>query len=445
MPVNDFESLPFDQYQRYRVIRRTVERLREGRPDPQRVLDLGGHAYSTDGSRSVLPIRLCLPQDDTFVLDLQSCDSMGFVRGSGTAIPFAGDSFDVVVTCDTLEHVPSQERRCFLNELLRVTRDFVVLVAPLYQPVTRLAEEILELFITKTLGVVHTALQEHLLLGLPKPVEVEGFLKEAKVEYVQFPSGYVDNWLIMMMLKHLLFSVPGSLEMHQMIDAFYNTHFSGGDERPPGYRQVFVISKRGSRQLLDAVKKDHEALAEDSVRNETAQGYRLFQLLLSFLRFQREGGADADLRQQVINRELEIGRLEKSLVERDGQISELRRLLNEYHEHLTASQAKVGQAEVRLAEYGRALEEAKGRLETYHENLTASQAKLAYMEAKLEEYRPALEEARERLQVYHENLSASLAKLQQTEEVLERFKSGLVMRTMLKTQELFRRIRGSTG
>lgn len=407
------ESLPFDQYQRYRVVQAAVRRLRDGLKGPLSVLDLGGHAYSTDGSRTVLPIRLCLPEDDTFVLDVQACDAPRYVRGSGTGIPFASDSFDVVVTCDTLEHIPSGERDSFVEELLRVSRDYLILIAPFYQDVTRLAEEILDQFVSKTLGVTHPALREHLDLGLPGREELEDYLKRSDLAFVDFPSGYVYSWLTMMIVKHYLFSIPDSLEMHNMIDAFYNGYFARGDERSPGYRHVFIISKRGNRKPLLDIKHDHDALCKAGGRDEAGDGLRLFQLLMSFLQLKREAGFDRGLQERIVERERHVAQLETLVMERNGQIQDLRRVLNEYHENLTASQAKLQNTEVRMAEYGKALEEAKIRLETYHENLTASMARL----------------------------EATEAALAQTTEALGRFKKGRVLSIMMKAQELVRSIR----
>ena len=424
------EALPFDQFQRYRVIQAAVRRLRAGRKNPLRVLDLGGHAYSTDGSRTVLPIRLCLPDDQTFVLDIQACDAPRYVRGSGTGIPFVSESFDVVVTCDTLEHVPVQGRASFVEELLRVSRDYVILIAPFYQEVARLAEEILDQFVSKTLGVVHPALREHLDLGLPGREEMEGYLKRSDLAFVDFPSGYVYSWLTMMIVKHYLFSIPDSLEMHNMIDAFYNGYFAKGDERSPGYRHVFVISKRGNQKPLQDIKHDHDALSKAGGRDESGDGLRLFHLLMSFLQLKREAGLDRGLQDRIVEKERHIAHLETLVMEKDKGLADLRRVLNEYHENLTATQAKLKHNEGILAEYVKSLEEARDRLQTYHENLTASRGKLEATAAALEQAQAGLKETQ--------------AALEQTTKILERFRQGRLVSTLMKSQELLRRIRGSS-
>ncbi|MDP2952880.1 MAG: hypothetical protein Q8O76_06150, partial [Chloroflexota bacterium] len=314
------------------------------------------------------------------------------------------------VTCDTLEHVAPAERRGFLGELLRASREYVVLIAPFYQQETLLADRILDLYITRTLGVVHLALREHLQAELPRSEELRGWLEEAGLAYVDFPSGYVHHWLLMMMAKHYLLSLPDTLEMQRTLDVFYNQHLSDADERAPAYRHVFVVSMHGLREPLLDIKKDHDQLS--SVRSEDDPPRRppFLELLLHFLQLEGETEAERDLRQQIIDKDLRISHLEALAAEKESQIADQRRILNEYHEHLTVGQAKLQHAEAKLAEYVEALEEAKERLETYHESLTAC-----------------------------------MRNLEQTTEVLERFKKGRVVSAMMKAQELVRKIRGPLG
>ena len=383
MPDDAFTALPFDQYQRYRVVQRAIGHLRGAREGPLRVLDVGGHAFGADGSRSVLPIRLCLPQDDTVVLDTQDCDAPGYLRGNGAAIPFADDSFDVVVSCDAFEHVPPCDRSTFLHEISRVSRDYVILIAPFHQPVTRLAEEILEQFIFKTLRVVHPALREHLAQGLPAREEVQDLLERAGVSFVDFPSGHVYHWLTIMLAKHYLLSIPGSSEMNERIDAFYNEHFANGDERPPGYRHIFIVSKAGHQEALRGVLREHEELAGVNPRGASGDGLALFELLMTFLQLKRETGADGILQEQLLARERHIIYLEKLLAERAADVDQLKKRLMDYHE----------------------------KLDDYREQLAASLARL----------------------------EASEAALGQTRDLVERIKRGKVLSTMLRVQGLLSR------
>src|SRR3990172_7948422 len=90
-------SLPFDQYQRHRLIRDIVDRIR---PQPGLlILDVGG----SDGA-----LGRFLSSDRVVVADTVVGGGTT-VRASGAALPFANATFDVVASCDTLEHVPQAE------------------------------------------------------------------------------------------------------------------------------------------------------------------------------------------------------------------------------------------------------------------------------------------------------------------------------------------------
>ncbi|HKX46862.1 MAG TPA: class I SAM-dependent methyltransferase, partial [Planctomycetota bacterium] len=97
--------LPFDQYQRYRLVSDVVERLRGGRAR-LRVLDVGG--------RTGL-LRGFLPEDEVVLVDLEPSDVRpGLVLGTGSRLPFRSGAFDVVCAFDTLEHVPPEQRAAFV-------------------------------------------------------------------------------------------------------------------------------------------------------------------------------------------------------------------------------------------------------------------------------------------------------------------------------------------
>jgi len=96
------------------------------------------------------------------------------VRYSGVLLPFKDSSFDVVVSCDTLEHIAKQGRERFVSELVRVSRKGVVLCAPLGTVEHIEAEKT----VAQSNGLdpqVRAYLEEHIAFGLPTPEEVTGY------------------------------------------------------------------------------------------------------------------------------------------------------------------------------------------------------------------------------------------------------------------------------
>src|SRR4051794_33242161 len=191
--------LPFDQYGRYRMVREAVDAARQalGR-ERLAILDVGGYYQDADGMPR-LPSQQFLGDQELTVLDLPACDLPGYVQGDGTAMTFADGSFDLVMSCDTLEHIPPPLREQFLRELVRVSRYGVVLICPIYSYATALGEQILDQYIQDELHARHPALLEHVEYGLPSIELIGTTLAGAGCNYNHYPSGYLYTWLPMML------------------------------------------------------------------------------------------------------------------------------------------------------------------------------------------------------------------------------------------------------
>lgn len=233
---------PFDLYQRTRDITEVVESIVEKTgKEKLRILDVGGFRVDAE-EREELLLREFLPGHEIYSLDMVDSGSPGYIKGDGTQLPFKDNSFDVVVTSDVYEHIPGPLRRQFTDNLLRVSRGFVLLGAPFYSEKVALAEEILFEYIRKILHVQQAQLKEHIDNRLPDAATLEKWLAEQKLDYTILESGYLNNWLMMMLVKHYIMTIPGSDNLHTMIDRFYNTNVYESDHREPGYRKIFVIA-----------------------------------------------------------------------------------------------------------------------------------------------------------------------------------------------------------
>ena len=241
---NIFE-LPFDMYQRYKDIQIIVKKLFGTKKVS--VLDVGGENNL---------IRKFLPAADTYPINIVNEKASNFIRGSGVYLPFKDSIFDIVVTADTLEHIEPKYREQFIAELIRTSKDYVIIIAPFDNGVQSLADKFLYEVILQLLGIEHPALKEHITNGLPKLQEVTATLKKLKAEHIFFSSGNIHNWLAMMVIKHYLLSIPCSEQLHKYVDSFYNQNFYEFDHSSPSYRKVFVISEKGSN--LDFIKNEFE-------------------------------------------------------------------------------------------------------------------------------------------------------------------------------------------
>ena len=61
---------------------------------------------------------------------------------SGIALPFAPKSFDIVVSCHVLEHIPIDDRVVFLDNLVNQARKAVVFLNPFEVPKTHVTERL---------------------------------------------------------------------------------------------------------------------------------------------------------------------------------------------------------------------------------------------------------------------------------------------------------------
>jgi SAM-dependent methyltransferase len=74
----------------------------------------GAHVAGCDFSVSALRVA------HTKLLAAGSCESAGLVQGDAQSLPFADGSFDLVVSCETIEHLPDASSA--IREMYRVTR-----------------------------------------------------------------------------------------------------------------------------------------------------------------------------------------------------------------------------------------------------------------------------------------------------------------------------------
>lgn len=308
---------PFDQYQRYQVATDLLTLL--GFKPEATVLDVGGAAG---------PAEEFLGDYDLTILDVERSErpDRRFVVASGATLPFPDESYDVVISQDTLEHVRSEDRPAFVAELTRVARDAVVLCAPFSNPLVELAERAVHEFVTARFGGDFPTLDEHAEHGLPNLDETVGELEQLGSSTAVLPSGYLPHWLAGMLVHHeLLATGVGELPA---LHAYYNRTVSPSDCRSPSYRHVIVAARnRDPRELEDAV-------SELRVPDDSRLGSNGVNAIAQAVFAQRIQGVVADntqqARDQVATLERRVADLERIVADRDGHVAELRHQLQDW-------------------------------------------------------------------------------------------------------------------
>ena len=147
--------LPYDSYERHKAVD-----LLLGKAGCNLILDVGGLASA-----------LANFVHDARVIAL-NIDTSGDVRYGGETFPFGVRTFDAVVSLDTLEHLPRELRQGFVQECMRVAKQFVLIAAPLGIQAHSAYEDKLDKLHYEVHGTFNRWLHEHVTCGLPTEVEL---------------------------------------------------------------------------------------------------------------------------------------------------------------------------------------------------------------------------------------------------------------------------------
>lgn len=312
--------LPFDQYGRYRMVSEAVTAATSAlQRDQLTILDVGGFFREFDGTPR-LPAQLFMPKHKVTVLDMPPCDLPGYIQGDGRSLDFSDAAFDLVITCDTLEHVPADDRARFIGELLRVSKLGVILICPMSSPQTVLSEKILFSYILAELDREQPQLLEHSGYGLPQLPLVEQVFAEAGCQTNNYPSGDVYAWLPMMLAKHYLGSRGDDPVLQTGLDELYNSTYGNIDRRSPSYRMMVVAAKDNQNNWLEAVE---DALRPTVRSDENSSDERtwlgLSMQLLSMLQIgmsdRREARREAHLQQEIAQLRQQVAHQDRLLVD----------------------------------------------------------------------------------------------------------------------------------
>ena len=304
----DLLALAFDQYQRYTVVKQVADLIRSHLAQRRlRVLDVGGF-FRTRRGEPILPMVHFLPLDEVVAVDLVAESLPNYVLSSGRSLPFRDRAFDLVASCDTLEHVVPTDRPAFVEELLRMASHYLVLVAPFDGPARR-AELVLYEYLTSH-GLEHVALREHIEFGLPNASALRASLVERGLAFAEFPDGYLHHWLLMMLIKH----TPGfSLDFHLDLDRYYNRHFSPEDRREPAYRRVFVVAQPGNEDLVAVIAEKFRPV-------DSPPSKPLFDVVADLIGVMKEGrNASLVKALQIAESQLDATRSQLVAVESEGE------------------------------------------------------------------------------------------------------------------------------
>ena len=272
-----------------------------------KILDIGGY----NGAAQVL-----LPGHDITILDvIKDSKAKNYVQYNGGKMPFKAQSFDAVISCDTLEHVRPEERDEFISEMGRVTKEFLVLGAPFATPGVAEAEQRSDIFYQGlTNEQSYIWLKEHREFGLPKTNWFEEAIVKIGFTFSRFSHTSIDLWEIMLRTSFFLAGNikpvdPRTANKLNRSNEKYLQECTFYDFPETGYRTFYIGSRHYKiniklpeydRQTIDVfINQQFHTTGECLQRLTNSLGVKQEELLLASKEVNRLNSENMNLRQQL--------------------------------------------------------------------------------------------------------------------------------------------------
>ena len=219
--------LSFDVFERHKTVAKSIN-------PGETILDVGG---GVDALNKFI-------KNKVVVSNLQSGD----ILADGRNLPFKDNSFDIVTSIDVIEHVPKKDRKKFVQELLRVAKERVIISAPLGTK-KHIDEEkkLLELFKAKKMK--SDFLEEHLKRGLPNFSEFKKYLSHNPYRVLYSGDFRLNVFLTNLDLKSLknskldkLFYFSKRL-LNLILNLFYFP-FSGSEKQEDFTNRIYLFIEK---------------------------------------------------------------------------------------------------------------------------------------------------------------------------------------------------------
>ena len=236
--------LDFDVFYRHNLI---VRNILKSHCDDCLILDVGGRKHSlikflplTKKGRIIVLNRekddLAGPVNDTVLA----------IHGDGAALPFAANTFDVVTSITTLEHVSKQNRPAHFHELRRVCREKILVYVPI-GPEGDIYER--KLYKWSLNDHIKFMTKQHIENGLPTLKEIRRGLPGCSIVPVQ----NAKVWLFCMLLAQapflgivfpsLIYALLRPFKIHPYYE-YLVEYDKGAAESASGKRKtILIVSK----------------------------------------------------------------------------------------------------------------------------------------------------------------------------------------------------------
>lgn len=158
-------------------------------------------------------------------------------------LPFNDGDFDFVIAADFLEHMSQADRPLALEELQRISNNFIIIAAPFYKNYNENIENIIRQQFLENAGSQHPLLIEHQRFGLPNEDQLKTWLTEKNLKFSSYGEGNISNWMLQQLLSGAKLGEP-VVEEFSNFQEYANRNFDLlGNFKEPTYRTIYCISK----------------------------------------------------------------------------------------------------------------------------------------------------------------------------------------------------------
>lgn len=183
----DEESIFFlrspDKYIRYNEIIRLINEYAKKNKSIA-VLDVGGGDESLCDFLSRNNVKITIL--DISEKELGPARQKGYdtvLADASKKIPFKDNSFDIVTSVASLEHVPPERRDKYCDELKRVARSRVLLYVQSGKAAEKYDRKLYRF--SKSLGIPDPWTEEHIRYGLPSGEDLKKYFPRAEIRFIQ--------------------------------------------------------------------------------------------------------------------------------------------------------------------------------------------------------------------------------------------------------------------
>lgn len=227
-------DIPFDHYQRYAAAAHLLTSL--GLQNA-RILEVGANRQRLLGQ--------FLPSASFLYTDLHAeGDEKDFVVADATALPFADQAFDAVVSLDVIEHIPAHLRARAISEMARVAGTAVIVGFPPDRPWVQQAEVVANQRWRELFGEDYVWLQEHKEFGLVNTTEVVQAFEAGGLQVQHFGQGNATLWSSLMGAHFIKVKFPELEPLVEAADRLYNSRVFAGDHSDEPYRDYYVAVRQ---------------------------------------------------------------------------------------------------------------------------------------------------------------------------------------------------------